>query len=355
MLDLTKGSFDKALLMKARIHARDGTWASARDALKRYSSRVNGDATAGDLLFEVSEGEVAAKRAVQSHMAGLYQACVDATTDALKVATHSVDLRELRAGCALDTGDVQQAVGDLIRLTHLSTPSTPLLLRIAQLSYYLLPASTQAQSTLKQCLHFDPDSKPCASLHRKLKSYDKSFKKLSTMRESKDWRGIVSLLVGTTNKESLLGTGFAQQFETSFLEATGQLHLPESVVPSKKSERRRDIFNIICQAYVKLDQPRKAEWWCEELLRFEGNEEDVDGLVGRGEAALAKEQWEEAVRTLEKAFEVSGRSSQEVHNSPITLAEFIRDLTEIFRRLCNGSRKHNDCSNNRAQRTTIRC
>ena len=63
---------------------------------------------------------------------------------------------------------------------------------------------------------------------------------------------------------------------------------------------------------MKLEQAKRAEYWCEELLRFEGNAEDVDGLVGRGEAALIKEQFEEAVRSFERAFELSGRSSQDV-------------------------------------------
>ena len=91
-----------------------------------------------------------------------------------------------------------------------------------------------------------------------------------------------------------------------------KIDVPTSVAPLRVSERRKDVYRAMCQAYVKTDQPKKAEWWCDELLRFEGNAEDVDGLVGIGEAALIKEQWEEAVRALEKAFELSGRSSQDV-------------------------------------------
>ena len=71
----------------------------------------------------------------------------------------------------------------------------------------------------------------------------------------------------------------------------------------------------MCQAYVKLDQPKRAEWWCDELLRMKDNENDVDGLVGRGEAAMSNEQWEEAVHAFEKAFEVSGRSQEVIVTS----------------------------------------
>ena len=82
--------------------------------------------------------------------------------------------------------------------------------------------------------------------------------------------------------------------------------------PQRLSERRKEIFHDLCKAYWKLDQPRKAEWWCEETLRFKDNENDLDGLIGRGDVALVKEQWEEAVRAYEMAFEASGRTSQEV-------------------------------------------
>ncbi|THH00661.1 hypothetical protein EW145_g7046, partial [Phellinidium pouzarii] len=308
VLDLTSNNFDKALLMKGRIYAKEGDWSAARDTLKRYSARVGRDTGAGDLLFGVSEGEVASNKAVQSKRAGLYQACVASATEALKVATHSSQLRELRADCALGSGDVQQAVGDLIRLTHLTAPSTPLLLHIAQLSYFLLPPSTQAQTTLKQCLHYDPDSKPCATLHRKLKKLEKAFEKLSALRERGDWRGVVDLLYGKSSRETPLGTALVSDFDAEM----AQIEAPALISPSKVSERRKDIFRAMCQAYVKLEQAKRAGWWCDELLKFEGNADDVDGLVGRGEAALAKEEWEEAVRALEKAFEASGRSNQDV-------------------------------------------
>jgi hypothetical protein len=55
------------------------------------------------------------------------------------------------------------------------------------------------------------------------------------------------------------------------------------------------------------------ERWREELLTLEGCKEDIDGLVGRGQALLEKEEWEDAVRALEKAFEIGGRGDREVN------------------------------------------
>lgn len=39
---------------------------------------------------------------------------------------------------------------------------------------------------------------------------------------------------------------------------------------------------------------------------------NLEGLIARGEQKLKAEEWEEAVRAFEQAFEASGRSSQEV-------------------------------------------
>jgi len=88
---------------------------------------------------------------------------------------------------------------------------------------------------------------------------------------------------------------------------------------SKVSPQRQILVRALCKSYTRLsDSSQSAEYkaqmerWCEELLTLEGCKEDIDGLVGRGEALLGKEEWEDAVRALEKAFESSGRSDREI-------------------------------------------
>ena len=55
-----------------------------------------------------------------------------------------------------------------------------------------------------------------------------------------------------------------------------------------------------------------GEKWCDTLLSMPGAENDEYALTGQGEVFLLKEEWEEAVRSFEKAFEASGRSSHDV-------------------------------------------
>ena len=111
VLALTSDSFDKAHLMKAKIHAKEGSWADAREALKHYQAK--NDPVARELLLDVADAEAAARKAAQAQKAKLWTACEESATQGLRVASHSVALRQQRANCALAAGDFEEAVGDL--------------------------------------------------------------------------------------------------------------------------------------------------------------------------------------------------------------------------------------------------
>ncbi len=195
------------------------------------------------------------------------------------------------------------------------SPSTDLFMKIFRLSYFLLPyssSSSPALATLKQCLYYDPDSKQCLPAHRLVKSFDKSFKALEQALSEENWNKVVELLVGQPS-----GTGLAAKFDEALATHTSPkaLSLPTGLPfhsPVKTSPKRALILRSLCKAYTNLKEPGKGESWCEELLRMEGMENDLDGLVGRGEALLKKEEWDDAVRVFEKAFEASGRSNRDV-------------------------------------------
>jgi DnaJ family protein C protein 3 len=111
VLTLTSDSFEKAHLMKAKIHAKEGRWADAREALKHFQAKT--DPTARELLLDVADGEAAARKAMQAQKAKLWTACEESATQGLRVASHSVALRQQRANCALAAGDFEDAVADL--------------------------------------------------------------------------------------------------------------------------------------------------------------------------------------------------------------------------------------------------
>ncbi|KAH8115601.1 hypothetical protein DFH11DRAFT_1834422 [Phellopilus nigrolimitatus] len=136
--------------------------------------------------------------------------------EALKLATHSTEHRRRP---------------DPARAPHLAVD-----IALPEDRTVLVLPPSQAQTTLKQCLHFHPYSKPCAALHSKSKKFDKAFAKLNALRETGDWRGVVAHLFGTSSKESALGNAFAS--------------VSASVSSIKRSERRKDVVRALCQAYV---------------------------------------------------------------------------------------------------------
>jgi len=209
-------------------------------------------------------------------------------------------------------------VGDLSRLTQITSPSTDAYMNIFRISYFYMDASASntAMAYLKQCLHYDPDSKPCLSAHRLFKSLDKQFKKLDGLMAVEDWRGIISFILGSTPKDATLsapGNGFLATFEGA-AEPDAAPSLVVAIPPPRKaSPRRAAILRALCRAHVQLRQARAGEQWCDELLRIIGNEKDIDALLGKGEALLAREEWEEAVRAFERAWEASGGGNREIH------------------------------------------
>lgn len=181
-------------------------------------------------------------------------------------------------------------------------------MRIFRLTYFLLPTTStdSAMNNLKQCLHYDPDSKECFAARRLVKNFGKTFDKLQSLLHSEDWKGVISLL----EKE-----GFASKFDQVLDAETARevLGLPPwlTLIPARKSSPRREtILRGLCKAYVRNSQPKKGEAWCQALGQMQGGNEDADALLGQGEALLASEEFEEAVRVMERAWDACGRNDK---------------------------------------------
>ena len=224
------------------------------------------------------------------------------------------------------------------RLSQITQPSTAAFMRVFRLSYFYMPASSTPMSTLKQCLYYDPDSKPCASAHRQVKSLDKSFAKLDKLMASENWKGIVDFLLGSASKDASPispGDGFLTTFDDALNSnvAPAMLELPSNIPispPRRASPRRQEIMRALCRSYLQLSQARAGERWCDELLGMTDMDRDIDGLLGKGEALLAREEWEEAVHIFERAWDASGGGNREVygllafHYCPVADASYLR-------------------------------
>jgi len=113
VLSLTSNTFDNAHLMKARIHIRDGHFALAKTSLSLYTTSKGKDKDADEMEREIKEGERLWSKAMKERNAELWNACMDSASQALRIASHSVQIRTWRAECSFAAGDVESSVGDL--------------------------------------------------------------------------------------------------------------------------------------------------------------------------------------------------------------------------------------------------
>jgi len=181
-------------------------------------------------------------------------------------------------------------------------------MRIFRLTYFLLPTTStdSSMNNLKQCLHYDPDSKECFAARRLVKNFGKTFNKLQDLLNGEDWKSVISLLEKG---------GFASKFDQVLDAETAQevLGLPPwlTLTSARESSPRREvILRGLCKAYVHIGQPKKGEAWCQALGQMQGGNEDADALLGQGEALLVNEEYEEAVRVMEKAWDACGRNDR---------------------------------------------
>ncbi|KIK68742.1 hypothetical protein GYMLUDRAFT_215581 [Collybiopsis luxurians FD-317 M1] len=360
VLSLTSNTFDNAHLMKARIHAKEGDFDQVRLSINAYTTSLNSqgrpiDPSATQLLQSVEESEQLLQKARKEKNAQLWTACAESCSNIIRgTASHSIEVRVMRAECQLAAGDVEGSVGDLTRLAVLLPPSASMELqvRIWRLSYFLLPptqqggedasATSSALAPLKSCLHYDPDSKICLPLHRLAKSLEKSFSKLEEALQKEDWRGAVNIMTdsGKGKDKDLWG-----RYEEAMKEHTTRDHLLGKETSQSKSKeppislpdplthspRRQILLRALCKSYTHIGTVsalRSADTWCSMLLTMDGCSEDPDAFVGRAEYLLATEDdvdtstagaasgegnWDEGIRLLEKAFEASGRSNRDIH------------------------------------------
>ena len=334
-------------------------------------------------LSRINAASTAASRAHKASTKRDYPACVTHARTALEHAPASFDLRTLRAACLLDSlassssssggaaahaGTVAaDALADLGRAAALS-PSMPaaLLVRASYLSalfasppgtsddghddgggegrradanagHWLAAPKHEALTHVKRCLHTDPDNKLCLRAHKKLKALERALAKLGNWRDAHRHGEVVLSLAGEGGKDQ----GMIKLVQDIIDEAhLGGAHDDgESVLPralgAHNSLFLTALYESLCRAHLSLGRShaRKATHICVDVL---GRREpdNVWALVGLAEKQMADDEFQDAVRTLEKAHERSGRQEREVRSLCPLLATQPSCLTDKFSPRC---------------------
>ncbi|KZT51829.1 hypothetical protein CALCODRAFT_503074 [Calocera cornea HHB12733] len=308
------GGMYRVLLQEARCHVSSGQFAAARAALRTYNTRFESDPAnrtqgkekdpdATTLVFDIAEAEQGEKKARMAVKAKGWAMCTAATGEVLRVASHWTEIRQLRAECELSDGAVEDAVSDYTRLAMLRPADTGLTLRLSTLTFFLLSnPTTPAISHVKTCLHSDPENSACLKAHRALKSLQKALDKARNLKEGSKWASLKRELDGP---EGLLHR-FDEEMNAAFSKL--QPPLPPNLKPEQLSQPRIELLSWLCESYTRTSSAQYGEAHYRALLAL--RPESIEALVGLGELALEKEEYDEAVRLLQQAWEAEGRLRQ---------------------------------------------
>jgi DnaJ family protein C protein 3 len=172
---------------------------------------------------------------------------------------------------------------------------------LARLNYYSLYEPERALSQVKQCLHYDPEQKQCKALFRQIKRFEKELAKIIDSKDKQRFATALNSLIGTNIKTGLVSE-LDEPFSNleSIYDATGRL-------PKKLHLR---CYELACSMAAEQKDTNKAEKWCSATLEL--NPDHEEALASRGEMKLNDNDFEGAVRDLDKAFQASGEQNHRI-------------------------------------------
>lgn len=201
-------------------------------------------------------------------------------SEALKIAYHSSSLLLMRAQAHMKHGDFQSVLVDTRQVLKLDKKNlVALLLRGG--AYYYMGDHDVAMQHYREGLRSDPE-------HKQLKAAATTLK---------------SLIKATKSGEDALA---GQKFE----EAQGYFKQALEVDPGNTANQIH-LYMKLCEAYYKGEKFTEGIAACTSAIDLKP--EYLDAWMKRGEAKIAAEMFEEAVRDYTKATEIDGsnRAAQE--------------------------------------------
>ncbi|KAJ3114837.1 DnaJ sub C member 3 [Phlyctochytrium bullatum] len=180
------------------------------------------------------------------------------------------------------------------RAAKLQPDSTDVLFKVASLRLSI-GEPAEALSSLKECLKFDPENRPCKSLFREIKKLDKAIKKVETLISSSLWKGALRELLGPSAPGATI-KGAATPAPSSSGESGGLVDAIEKI--GARSLKHK--------AYSMLKDGQLGLKWCSKAIELD--EHDVDSLCNRAEAKIILEEYQDAVRDYERAHEINNQN-----------------------------------------------
>lgn len=325
---------ESALIQRGKIHARNAEWSAAEDDYRQAGKKAE------QQLGELEEAKGAALLAIDAEKRGDYESCINNAGTAIMVAGTALSLRQLRARCRLERGEVQEAVSDLQHALQIHPGDLAPHLQISSMLFYSLGDTERGLNQVKKCLHSDPDSKECKILHRDQKGIAKTMDKLNVLMEKKQYASASKVLIGNQQDEDGLLTVVKQK--TAEGRANGHIHSKAS------ANLYTRLVENACECYIGMDSYKKASPYCKEALEL--NPSSLHGLLYQAQTQLDTENFDAAIGTLNTAKEhhQGSRQVQEKMQEAQTLLK--RSKTKDYYKVLGVSRDADEATIKKAYR-----
>lgn len=280
-----KPNFDGALLQRAKLSARNGEWEAAKTDYKAAGNK------GAEELVSVEEAEGAAYLAVQAEQSKDWESCINNAGIAIMTAAGALSLRQLRARCRFEQGEVEMGVSDLAHVLQINPSNVEPYLQMSAMQFYSLGQTDAALTSIKRCLNSDPESKPCKTLFREEKSLLKSLQNIDNLLSKNKYSAATKDLTSDSDSEPGLLTTLKTYIATH--KSTGYIH------PSSHSALYTTYLEKICEAYVAMNNHKRATPYCTETLTLDPT--SLHALLHLAQTHLDTDSYDLAINTLNKA------------------------------------------------------
>ena len=297
-----KPGFEGALLQRAKIKSKNGDWAAAKEDYQTAGK------TGGQEIADLEEAQGAATLAADAEKRGDWEACVSQSGVAIMTASTALGLRQLRARCRFQRGEVQEGVSDLAHVLQISPGLLDPHVQISAMLFYSLGDTERGLAQIRRCLHSDPDSKACKKVFRREKVLDKEYDKIKKLFEKRQFNSAAKLLVGSGEDVGLIQNA-RDDLKALKEEGTIPANAPDDFVGR--------LLEMTCEAYteaspaltifpsftnhLQMNNHKRAATYCDEVLQV--NPTSLSGLLSRARSAIDASDFELAISTLNKAQE----------------------------------------------------
>ncbi|KAF2481841.1 hypothetical protein BDY17DRAFT_299810 [Neohortaea acidophila] len=290
-----KPGFEGALTQRAKLKARSADWTGAREDYLAAGKAGSED------VGRLDEAEGAAKLAVDAEKGGDWEACVTHAGIAILVAGTSLELRQRRARCRFEKGEIMEGIADLTHALQINAASIEPHLQISAMTFYTLGETDKGLTAISKCLHNDPDNKACTKLRKSEKAIDRTLKKFNALYEKRQFASAAKLLV--PQGESDPGLLKNVQDDIKSYRELGYIH-----AKATSDSLYASLVEKTCEAYSEMNNAKKAQAYCEETLTYNSN--SLPALLNQAQRQIDADEFEPALGTLNTAKEHHGNQGK---------------------------------------------